>query len=498
MNNSYKKLPIRQYPKVSGRVSDDSAYWSKLKAPVIIKEFASVTSVQYSPVAPHDFCIASSTRVQVYSPITQSVKKTISRFKDVAHTASIRHDGKLLVAGDASGLIQLFDLSSRAILRTLRGHTGGVHVTKFFPDKTRILSASDDKTVMVWDIPSETPIRVFREHTDYVRAAAIAPNNDSLIATGSYDHTVKLWDVGSDTSMMTMRHGAPVEAVLFFPGGGLLASAGGNRVKIWDILAGGKLVHSFSNHQKTVTSLALDGTGSFLLTGSLDHHVKFVSVAEFKVVHSLKYPAPILSLAISPTNSHLAVGMTSGLLSVRQRAVKTQEIAKRKADTPRGGTYQYFMRGSNYEPEDGEIHVEFKRRARIQPYDKLLKSFQYANALDAVLTGPPRPNVIISMLEELIHRDGLRIALSGRDEVTLQPILWFLVKYICNPRYTSLLVDVSSTILDIYSAVLGQSLVIEGLLQNLKRKVREEMQVQNQFGEILGLLDTLMAMSARD
>ncbi|KAJ1328310.1 hypothetical protein BSLG_010042 [Batrachochytrium salamandrivorans] len=490
----YSKLPIHQFPKVAGRVTDNAAYWSKLRSPVIIKEFASINSLSFSPHQPHDFCVASSTRVQIYSATTQTVKKTISRFKDVVHCASIRSDNKLLVAGDASGLVQVFELNSRAILRTLQGHLAAVHVAAFSAiDPATVLTASDDKTCILWDVPSQKQTCLMAEHTDYVRAALAMPSSDSLLATGSYDHTVKLWDSRSSAgSTMTMNHGAPVEAILALPGGGLLASAGGNRIKIWDMFSGGKLVHSFSNHQKAITALALDATHSYLVSGSLDHHLKIVSLEDYKIVHSIKYPAPILSLAVSPTNSQLVVGMASGLLSIRQRSVKSEEIAKSHAAKIRGGTYQYFIRGSNYTPDENDTRIESKRKARLQSYDKLLKGFQYANALDAVLEGPPKPLLIVSMLEELIHRDGLRVALAGRDEHTLQRILSFLMKYITNPRYTLLLSDVSNIILDIYSIVLGHSPVIEELLQKLKFKLREEIQLEYKLGEVMGLMDTLM------
>ena len=51
-------------------------------------------------------------------------------------------------------------------------------------------------------------------------------------------------------------------------------TAGGNEIKVWDVLGGGKLLHTFSNHQKNVTGLAFDGTGSRLLSCGLDGHVK--------------------------------------------------------------------------------------------------------------------------------------------------------------------------------------------------------------------------------
>jgi len=51
------------------------------------------------------------------------------------------------------------------------------------------------------------------------------------------------------------------------------------------------------------------------------------------------------------------------------------------------------------------------------------------------------------MLEELINREGLRIALAGRDDVSLEPIAKFIMKNIINPNYTELLVDVTNVIL---------------------------------------------------
>ncbi|KAG6374924.1 hypothetical protein JVT61DRAFT_3668 [Boletus reticuloceps] len=71
------------------------------------------------------------------APCTQNVVKTISRFKDVAHSAHLRHDGKLLVASNDTSLVQVFDINSRAILSTLDAHKQPVkqpiHITKFSP-----------------------------------------------------------------------------------------------------------------------------------------------------------------------------------------------------------------------------------------------------------------------------------------------------------------------------------------------------------------------------
>ena len=295
----YKKLALRQYPRLPSRRTAESRYWRKFKFPVLVKEFDAVTNISFSGTRPHDFAVTSSTRVQIYSAVNQAVKKTVSRFKDVAYGATIRRDGKLLVAGGQEPVVQLFDMNSRSTLRSFKGHLGAVRVSTFSPNNTVIMSASDDRTVRGWDIPGDTQLFSFEGHTDYIRSGLVAEDNPDLWLTGSYDHTVRLWDTRVGGSVMTLEHGAPVESLLMFPGGGLIASAGGNFVRIWDVIGGGRMLQSISNHQKTITGLCFDANRTRLLSCSLDQHVKIYNVQDYKVTHSVKYPAPVLCIGLS-------------------------------------------------------------------------------------------------------------------------------------------------------------------------------------------------------
>jgi len=70
-------------------------------------------------------------------------------------------------------------------------------------------------------------------------------------------------------------------------------------------------------------------------------------MAEYRVRYSFDYTQPILSCAVSPEAGTVAVGMASGLLTVRARNLKNagekaMVVAKR---APRAGTYHYFVRG---------------------------------------------------------------------------------------------------------------------------------------------------------
>lgn len=83
-----------------------------------------VTGVAFSPRLPYEMAAAADMSVSLINTTVGEVRKTIGRFKDVAHSPSFKPDGKLLVAGSDNGIAQVFDLSNRSILRQFKGHTG--------------------------------------------------------------------------------------------------------------------------------------------------------------------------------------------------------------------------------------------------------------------------------------------------------------------------------------------------------------------------------------
>eukprot|EP00696_Hemimastix_kukwesjijk_P010727 gnl/Hemi2/23498_TR7874_c0_g1_i1.p1 gnl/Hemi2/23498_TR7874_c0_g1~~gnl/Hemi2/23498_TR7874_c0_g1_i1.p1 ORF type:complete len:230 (+),score=69.48 gnl/Hemi2/23498_TR7874_c0_g1_i1:971-1660(+) len=223
----------------------------------------------------------------------------------------------------------------------------------------------------------------------------------------------------------------------------------------------------------------------------------------------MKYPAPILCIGLSPTSSHLAVGMSNGMLSIRQRLVRPAAPAPGSAANPllsaeaqmsersilHGGSYRYFLRGKNMLPSASDHTVEKGRKARLKDYDIFLKKFQYKNALDAALNAG-RPVIGISVLEELSARDGLKIAVSGRDEAGLEPLLTFINKHITNPRYSSMLVDVANLVFDIYASILGQSVTIDTLFVQLRAKLAAELNFQRDLLGLLGTMELVIAAGA--
>ncbi|NXH22732.1 UTP15 protein, partial [Bucco capensis] len=489
---TYKPVVVQTFPRLGEKITQDTVYWRGYKTPVQIKEFGAVNKIDFSTVPPYNYAVTASSRIHIYGRYSQEPIKTFSRFKDAAYCATYRDDGNLLVAGGEEGSIRLFDISGRAPLRQFDGHTKPVHVVGFLSDKYRIFSGGDDYSSNLWDIPSATEIISYSEHTDYVRCGCASKVNADVFITGSYDHTVKLFDARTKSSVMTIDHGQPVESVLLFPSGGLLVSAGGRYVKVWDVLKGGQLLVSLKNHHKTVTCLCLNSSGQRLLSGSLDRHVKIYSTTSYKVVHSFNYATSILSLALSPEDETLVVGMTNGVLNVKHR--KPEE--RKEKPLKRQPAYRTYVKGRTYMPKQEDFCVSKPVKRVLRKYDKLLKSFQSSKALDAVLEPPIRlytPEVTVAVMQELHRRGTLRSALAGRDEKQINLLLTFVARRVIEPRFTPILVTVADMITDIYQPVVGQSAIVDRQFLRLQEAIGKEIDYQEELLEVLGMMDALFA-----
>lgn len=100
--------------------------------------------------------------------------------------------------------------------------------------------------------------------------------------------------------------------------------------------------------------------------------------------------------------------------------------------------------------------------------------------------------LVYAMLDELFHRDAIRLALAKRDDNSLEPILMFIHKYITYPQYQSVLIDTTNVILDMYADVMVHSVVMEEVMAKLKFKVQEEIKVMGKMVETCGMLMPLL------
>ncbi len=87
----------------------------------------------------------------------------------------------------------------------------------------------------------------------------------------------------------------------------------------------------------------------------------------------------------------------------------------------------------------------------------------------------------------------MRTALQGRDEVSLQPIIRWITRFLPDPRYVNAAVEAGVLVIDLYSMHMGQSQEIDHLIRLLHNRVRKEVERSQQACQTRGMLGLLMA-----
>lgn len=533
-----RPLQLVKLPSAPSVTTAEQRYWKTFKNQLLIPSPTSypITSITVpaagpagisisntsQPTANDFFAVTTGTRVQLYGIRSRKLEKTFTRFTDVARSGHLRSDGRVLVAGDDSGTIRVFEVGSRAILKTWADvHRQPVWTTLFSPhSRTTVLSASDDRTVRLWDLTESEPVTTFTGHGDYVRCAAFMPGRtlgsggsatSGMLLSGSYDATVRLWDprASARQAVMTFKHADPVEAVLPLGAGGAggdsstVLAAAGPKVSVLDLVAA-RPRQIISNHQKTVTALSLASGGTRLVTGALDGHVKVFETTGWNVVAGMKYPAPVLSVCVIPAPStpdgaapgdrHLAVGLSSGLLSLRTRLtgvsaarerarqaemaallaggaqLARHDAAQARNRRRRGPDRQISRPGDPitadvvlWDPNDPstakDARGKKRRRAKREVHwQRALRQGRPAAALDEVLDREDpaySPLAVLTCLTALRHRGELSEALADRDEQRVLLVLRWVIAHIVDPRFLAACAEVAAMLLDMYAEHLG-------------------------------------------
>lgn len=277
-----------------------------------------------------------------------------------------------------------------------------------------------------------------------------------------------------------------------------------------------------TNHQKTVTSLSLASNGRRLVSGGLEGHVKVFETTGWNVVSSMKYQSPVLSVKVIPSGDssdssdrHLAVGMQSGVLSIRTRLTGVEANREREREKEMAalvaGTIDAHDSKKNKrkrrvaaanrldmvgEGPDVVIANEprvFKKKERPWQWD--LRHARYGSALDQVLdkqSPEHSPLNVLTLLLALRHRSALRDALEHRDEQSVQPILDWVCGHICDPRYVSVCVEVGLHLLDLYAEFVGGSAELQTGFRTLHRRVRNEVERAQMACQTGGMLESLI------
>jgi WD40 repeat protein/tRNA A-37 threonylcarbamoyl transferase component Bud32 len=235
---------------------------------------------------------------------------------DAVTSLAFSPDGKTIASTSLGGeqVITLWDAATGYLLRTIKGHSGGVFDITFSPDSAQLASAGSDLTVWIWDTAQDQQARSL-PGKDVVRAAAFGPDG-SYLASAGLDRVITLWDLATGHAVRTfLGHTGMILGVAISRDGRRAASAGADQsVRVWDI-ATAKEIYTLKGHTATVTDVAFSPDGKTLASTSVDRTVKLWEADTGREIRTLEgHVSDATAVAFSPDGKRLASAGKDGFI----------------------------------------------------------------------------------------------------------------------------------------------------------------------------------------
>lgn len=223
------------------------------------------------------------------------------------------------------------------------------------------------------------------------------------------------------------------------------------------------------------------------MSASLDRHVKIYDLSTFKVVHNIDFPNAVLSMAISERDDVLAVGMIDGVISIRKR-VQPASLSEDKK-----GLFKF----APDHVETVDVVVTKQKATKVAEFDKFLRKMEFTKALSVVLksyVATKFPEKTIALIQEMLRRKVLHIAINGLSEKDIGLLLKFFRKNLSEVRFTRIVIDAVNVFIDVFENKIKlfseQNLC---LYTSLKEDIKEEIEVCKRVSELEGAIGLLFS-----
>ena len=222
-------------------------------------------------------------------------------------------DGKILASAKYFGsrFIQLWNVASRTLVHELT-RPSDLYSIAFSPDSRTLAAGARDGIIPLWDVKTGQLLRELHGLSDVRDVRAVGFSRDGkVLATGDYDNkqslpVIRLWDAATGKELRRIEgrfHG--IESLAFSADGKTVITSGSdNIIRLWDVATGTE--QAPRGNQGYVGDVTLSPDGRTLAYVNRES-IRLLDLATGEEIGSLP-TSFALSLAFSPDGTMLASG----------------------------------------------------------------------------------------------------------------------------------------------------------------------------------------------
>lgn len=232
---------------------------------------------------------------------------------------TINSTGEWLAFGAGKlGQLLVWEWQSETYVLKQQGHFDALNALVYSPDGSKIVTAADDGKIKVWDAVSGFAIVTFTEHQAAVTALQFSKRGNVLFSA-SLDGSVRAWDLlrYRNFRVFTAAKRVQFTSLAVDPSGEIIAAGGLDEfdIHLWSVQTS-QLLDRLPGHEGPVSSLAFDGEGGTLASGSWDKTVRVWNVfGRSTQVEPLQQQSDVMAVAFRPDSKQIAVSTLDGQLS---------------------------------------------------------------------------------------------------------------------------------------------------------------------------------------
>jgi len=227
-------------------------------------------------------------------------------------TVAVSGNGKLIASGDGNGELIAYGNTGESLTRAIKAHSQKISSLDFSPDNEVLATVSLDKTIKLWRTDTwqiiGNPVNV----GERIYCVRFSPSLAGHLAIVTQSQYIQIWNLSRFECIAQLRVNCC--SLAWTPDGTRLLSGGllssDATIREWDTSTWKQVGDPWYGHTHTIRALAVNSTGTLLASASHDHDVRLWRISDRRTVAEFSHSHTPYSITFSVDGKYILCGGT--------------------------------------------------------------------------------------------------------------------------------------------------------------------------------------------